>query len=360
MISRQSGSRDILYLYTADDERIWAYDLIANRSDYTIRDLDKKVLRVFDENWGSWSWKKDFLHRGTTLLGSSSPAGAYHYTVDHLGTPRYITNAWRQQIGRHAYYPFGEESTNPAQNDEFRKFTGHERDKSSPGSVDYLDYMHARYYRPVQGRFLSIDPVLDVEKAVGEPQRWNRYAYVINNPIRNIDPDGRETVHAMMSERRMLEKHLTEEQIREVREIQGIAAKGVFAGMMALVPGPDDVLLGAFVGRFGMRMLARFAGRSDDVMQTIFEVGKNKGNFGVGSMSREKADQLGRAWVGDNARPLMKNGKQTGLISEDGSKVYRSASEKRKTGRYQANLEEITTNSNGQRAVIRNAHIDIQ
>ena len=203
MISRQSGSRDILYLYTADDERIWTYDLIANRSDYTIRDLDKKVLRVFDENWGSWSWKKDFVHRGTTLLGSSSPAGAYHYTVDHLGTPRYITNAWRQQIGRHAYYPFGEESTNPAQNDEFRKFTGHERDKGSPAALDYLDYMHARYYRPVQGRFLSVDPhefwrgdmksTDDREQALiylRKPQSWNRYGYVVNNPVNLADPTG--------------------------------------------------------------------------------------------------------------------------------------------------------------------------
>ena len=193
MISRQSGSRDILYLYTADDERIWTYDLIANRADYAIRDLDKKVLRIFDENWGSWSWKKDFLHRGTTLLGSSSPAGAYHYTVDHLGTPRYITNAWRQQIGRHAYYPFGEESTAEWQNQESMKFTGHERDTSFGGSLDYLDYMHARSYRPVQGRFLSVDPTWESADA-GRPQSWNRYSYVTNNPIVLTDPDGRKAI----------------------------------------------------------------------------------------------------------------------------------------------------------------------
>ena len=193
MISRQSGSRDILYLYTADDERIWTYDLIANRADYAIRDLDKKVLRIFDENWGSWSWKKDFLHRGTTLLGSSSPAGAYHYTVDHLGTPRYITNAWRQQIGRHAYYPFGEESTAEWQNQESMKFTGHERDTSFGGSLDYLDYMHARSYRPVQGRFLSVDPTWESADA-GRPQSWNRYSYVTNNPIVLTDPGGRKAI----------------------------------------------------------------------------------------------------------------------------------------------------------------------
>jgi hypothetical protein len=42
------------------------------------------------------------------------------------------------------------------------------------------------------GRFLSVDPVLDREKALKEPQRWNRYSYVINNPLRFRDPDGRQ------------------------------------------------------------------------------------------------------------------------------------------------------------------------
>lgn len=44
------------------------------------------------------------------------------------------------------------------------------------------------------GRFLSVDPYLDVNKALREPQRWNRYAYVVNNPLRYTDPDGREHV----------------------------------------------------------------------------------------------------------------------------------------------------------------------
>jgi uncharacterized protein RhaS with RHS repeats len=51
--------------------------------------------------------------------------------------------------------------------------------------------LHARYYGAPTARFLSIDPSIDLKKAVANPQMWNRYAYVSNNPISAIDPDGR-------------------------------------------------------------------------------------------------------------------------------------------------------------------------
>lgn len=39
---------------------------------------------------------------------------------------------------------------------------------------------------------MSVDPSLDLEKTVHEPQVWNRYAYVTNNPLRYAETDGRE------------------------------------------------------------------------------------------------------------------------------------------------------------------------
>jgi RHS repeat-associated protein len=49
------------------------------------------------------------------------------------------------------------------------------------------DYMHARYYSPNLGRFMSVDPV---GGSVGSSQSWNRYTYVLNNPLAFNDPDG--------------------------------------------------------------------------------------------------------------------------------------------------------------------------
>jgi uncharacterized protein RhaS with RHS repeats len=49
--------------------------------------------------------------------------------------------------------------------------------------------MMARYYQASLGRFLAVDPGNDT--ALGDPQSWNKYAYVRNNPIGRSDPTGR-------------------------------------------------------------------------------------------------------------------------------------------------------------------------
>jgi RHS repeat-associated protein len=97
-------------------------------------------------------------------------------------------------LGIHAYYAFGAElALTPNESSaELMKFTGHERD-ILPGGPLTLDAMHARYGMGTLGRFLSLDPVLDLKKAMQSPQAWNRYAYVRNNPMRWTDPTGKYT-----------------------------------------------------------------------------------------------------------------------------------------------------------------------
>jgi RHS repeat-associated protein len=121
---------------------------------------------------------------------------AFWLVADHLGTPRMIVNKSGSLAGikRHDYLPFGEEiaanaaGRTPAQGysqDNVRqKFTQKERDIETG-----LDYFGARYYASIQGRFTSADPLLS-SGAVESPQSWNRYSYVLNNPLRFIDPDG--------------------------------------------------------------------------------------------------------------------------------------------------------------------------
>jgi hypothetical protein len=48
--------------------------------------------------------------------------------------------------------------------------------------------MHARYYSPTLGRFLSVDPARDADPS--RPQSLNQYTYVRNNPVLLNDPSG--------------------------------------------------------------------------------------------------------------------------------------------------------------------------
>jgi RHS repeat-associated protein len=45
----------------------------------------------------------------------------------------------------------------------------------------------ARFYSPKVGRFLSPDTIIP---GAGNPQAWNRYSYVLGNPLKYTDPTG--------------------------------------------------------------------------------------------------------------------------------------------------------------------------
>jgi uncharacterized protein RhaS with RHS repeats len=55
--------------------------------------------------------------------------------------------------------------------------------------------MQQRYYEPVAGRFLSVDPVTTDAKSGGH---FNRYVYAENSPYKFKDPDGRLPVVAIV------------------------------------------------------------------------------------------------------------------------------------------------------------------
>ncbi len=63
-----------------------------------------------------------------------------------------------------------------------------------------LEYFGARYFSGTMGRFTEADPVNHPTKSaygaqefLNEPHRWNLFAYGLGNPLRNTDPDGRES-----------------------------------------------------------------------------------------------------------------------------------------------------------------------
>ena len=130
--------------------------------------------------------------------GGSSAVSVGWLVADHLGTPRMIVDqtGTLANIKRHDYLPFGEELLAPiggrgsslgyTVGDGVRQqFTLKERDLETG-----LDFFEARYYANVQGRFTSPDPLFFQKEMMLDPQRFNLYAYVRNNPLKLVDPKG--------------------------------------------------------------------------------------------------------------------------------------------------------------------------
>ncbi|MDQ6959532.1 MAG: SpvB/TcaC N-terminal domain-containing protein [Mariprofundaceae bacterium] len=109
---------------------------------------------------------------------------------DHLGSISVITDAGGAVIERLRFDVFGapvDPNTGAAMtsfgaSNTERGYTGHEMDAST-GLIN----MNARLYDPVLGRFLSADTIVP---SPGNMQGFNRYSYVLNNPLLYIDPTG--------------------------------------------------------------------------------------------------------------------------------------------------------------------------
>ncbi len=116
-----------------------------------------------------------------TTVATGAVANKYQHT-DALGSPVLVTNGSRVIQGvRTEYEPYGQILAGGVL--DRPNFTGHVADAQTG-----LDYMQQRYYDPMLGRFLSVDPVTAYKKP---GQNFNRFWYANDNPYKFIDPDGR-------------------------------------------------------------------------------------------------------------------------------------------------------------------------
>ncbi|MGC1121758.1 MAG: RHS repeat-associated core domain-containing protein [Candidatus Methanofastidiosia archaeon] len=104
-----------------------------------------------------------------------------YYHIDHLKSTRLITDENGTVVSEVQYKPFGE--TGPEE--ESHLYTGKEKDSSG------LYYFGIRYYDPEIGRFITRDLQCG---QLANPQTFNRYAYCLNNPLKYVDPDGRDPI----------------------------------------------------------------------------------------------------------------------------------------------------------------------
>jgi RHS repeat-associated protein len=183
------------YVYDGEGRRVKKTLGEATRFAYGV---GGQLLAEYDAATGAL--RKQNAYGPGGLLASVVPnalagAGTRYVTADHLGSPRAVTGAGGAVVSRHDYKPFGEElgagiggrtaAQGYGQADGVRQgFTGYEKDGETG-----LNFAQARYHSPRQGRFTSPDQPL-VDQWQNNPQSWNLYAYVRNNPLNSVDPFG--------------------------------------------------------------------------------------------------------------------------------------------------------------------------
>ncbi|MGW0534971.1 polymorphic toxin-type HINT domain-containing protein [Streptomyces sp. NPDC003032] len=105
-------------------------------------------------------------------------------TADHQGTGQLSIAAADLKLAQRRALPFGgPRGESPKTWPGTKGFVGGTDDTASTG----LTHLGAREYDPTTGRFLSVDPVMDLT----DPQQMNGYTYSNSNPATFSDPSGR-------------------------------------------------------------------------------------------------------------------------------------------------------------------------
>jgi RHS repeat-associated protein len=144
------------------------------------------------------SWPMQYVYADGKLIAQYTNSTTEFVHTDHLGSTRLVTAVNKTVLDNLDYLPFGQQNAGASVTT--HKFTGKERDQESG-----LDNFGARYDASSMGRFMTPDPLpwLDWQHGnkqerqhfaefISNPQNFNMYAYVDNNPTTKTDPTGME------------------------------------------------------------------------------------------------------------------------------------------------------------------------
>ena len=177
----QTGTPSMIYSYDGEGKRIKKVvpGLVGSSAVTFVYDAAGKLVAEYPEG-------------GQEEIPEGYVPSVSYMTVDHLGSPRVVTDANGAVLSRKDFAAFGDETISPQRTaslgyvapDIRQDYTGYQKDDESG-----LEYAQARYYNTQNGRFTSVDP-LTASGAIRNPQTFNRYSYVTNSPYKFVDPLG--------------------------------------------------------------------------------------------------------------------------------------------------------------------------
>ena len=195
------GGMSRSFSYDAENRQLTANVAGIATSSYVYDGEGRRVQKT--TAWGSTTYVYDAFGQLAAEYGTPDDTGTKYLTADALGSTRLETAVGTSGpvLAQNCdYEPFGAElGAGTANRDSTfcpgaypsapsgpnMKFTGKERDAESG-----LDYFGYRYYSGAQGRWTSPDQPF-ADQHIEDPQSWNMYAYVRNDPLAHVDPNGK-------------------------------------------------------------------------------------------------------------------------------------------------------------------------
>jgi RHS repeat-associated protein len=135
-----------------------------------------------------------------------------YFITDHLGSTRVIVGSNGEIKEQKDYYPFGKEHENPNLITSTNRWGFSGKEKQTIKDLGFLDF-GARMLETEIGRWFVIDPLAEKYYSVSP------YVYCMNNPLKYVDPTGKNPEHPDEEEERRRKQE--EEQRRKIAEQNG-------------------------------------------------------------------------------------------------------------------------------------------
>lgn len=132
---------------------------------------------------GSWTWLRGYVQVGGQLLAVQQDGAVRWVHEDPITKSKAMTDATGATISWIVFDPWGGTTWNQNVSQQRRRFTTYERDGNESDEAMF------RRYNRWWSRFDQPDPY-DGAYDFSDPQSFNRYAYVQNDPVNFVDPSG--------------------------------------------------------------------------------------------------------------------------------------------------------------------------
>jgi RHS repeat-associated protein len=193
-LTESTSNKQFNFVYGNDEERIkmdYKVNSVLQYERYYTDNYDKQENA--NNTYKEWNYINSPNGLVAIYYNNNGSGQLIYVQTDHLGSPVLLTDPSGVVLEEYSFDAWGRRR-NPANwNDNtsgitnnimIRGYTGHEH-LDEVGIIN----MNGRIYDPVLGRFLQPDAFVQAPQYL---QNYNRYSYVMNNPLKYTDPSGYE------------------------------------------------------------------------------------------------------------------------------------------------------------------------